>query len=124
VREDQILPHLAAIGILLAGSAGTPARGNRGLAQVTGPDGTEVTRDHRAGREPAAEQADRGPGEQRCAASARACALRAAVEHDAGRSRDRGGPGDDDRPHIGRRVVRDILHDQMSSPILLAWLFG
>ena len=40
VREDQILPHLAAIAILLAGPAGTPARGNRGLAQVTGPDGT------------------------------------------------------------------------------------
>jgi len=26
--------------------------------------------------------------------------------------------------HIGRRVVHDILHDQMSSPVLLAWLFG
>jgi len=37
VREDQILPHLAAIGILLAGSAGTPARGSRGVAQLTGP---------------------------------------------------------------------------------------
>jgi site-specific DNA recombinase len=40
VREDQILPHLAAIGILLAGPAGKPDRGNRGLAQVTGPVGT------------------------------------------------------------------------------------
>ena len=40
VREDQILPHLAAIGILLAGSARTPGRGNRGLAQLTGPAGT------------------------------------------------------------------------------------
>ena len=40
VREDQILPHLAAIAILLAGPAGKPARGNRGLAQLTGPDGT------------------------------------------------------------------------------------
>jgi hypothetical protein len=34
------VPHLAAIGILLAGPTGTPARGNRGLAQLTGPDGT------------------------------------------------------------------------------------
>jgi hypothetical protein len=40
VREDQIVPHLAAIGILLAGQAVKPTRGNRGLAQVTGPDGT------------------------------------------------------------------------------------
>ena len=40
MREDQIVPHLAAIGILLAGPAGTPARGNRGLAQVTGPAST------------------------------------------------------------------------------------
>jgi hypothetical protein len=36
VREDQILPHLAAIGILLA----SPAAGNRGPAQVTGPADT------------------------------------------------------------------------------------
>ncbi len=40
IREDQILPHLAAIAILLASPAGTPRHGNRGLAQVTGPDGT------------------------------------------------------------------------------------
>jgi hypothetical protein len=40
VRENQILPHLAAIAILLAGPAGTLARGNRGLAMVTGPAGT------------------------------------------------------------------------------------
>jgi len=37
VREDEILPHLAALAILLAGPAGEPGRGNRGLAQVTGP---------------------------------------------------------------------------------------
>jgi site-specific DNA recombinase len=37
VREDQILPHLAALAILLAGPAGKPGRRNRGLAQVTGP---------------------------------------------------------------------------------------
>jgi site-specific DNA recombinase len=37
VREEQILPHLAAIGILLAGSARTPGRGSRGAAQLTGP---------------------------------------------------------------------------------------
>jgi hypothetical protein len=36
VREDQILPHLAAVGILLAGSASTGG-GNRGRAQVTSP---------------------------------------------------------------------------------------
>ena len=40
VREDQILPHLAAIAILLAGPARKPARANRGPAQLTGPDGT------------------------------------------------------------------------------------
>jgi hypothetical protein len=40
VREDQVLPHLAAISILLAGQAGTPARGSRGLARVTGPADT------------------------------------------------------------------------------------
>ena len=37
VREDQILPHLAAIGILLAGSVGDTGGGKRGPAQVTGP---------------------------------------------------------------------------------------
>ena len=37
VREDQILPHLAAIGILLAGVAGKPGCRNRGPAQVTSP---------------------------------------------------------------------------------------
>jgi len=40
VREDQLLPHLAAISILLAGSAGTPGRGSHGVAQVTGPADT------------------------------------------------------------------------------------
>ena len=40
VREDQILPHLAAIGILLAGPTRNPARGNRSLAQLTGPADT------------------------------------------------------------------------------------
>jgi site-specific DNA recombinase len=37
VREDQILPHLAAIGILLAGSAGKPGPRSCSIAQVTGP---------------------------------------------------------------------------------------
>ena len=37
VREDQILPHLAAISTLLAGVAGEPGCGNCGPAQVTGP---------------------------------------------------------------------------------------
>ena len=37
MREDQIVPHLAAIAILLAGPPGTPARANRSLAQVTDP---------------------------------------------------------------------------------------
>jgi site-specific DNA recombinase len=32
VREDQILPHLAAIAILLAGPAGIPAPGSCGAA--------------------------------------------------------------------------------------------
>ncbi len=50
VREDQIMPHLAAIAILLAVPAGTPARGNRGLTQLTGPDGTAALIDQlRAG---------------------------------------------------------------------------
>jgi hypothetical protein len=40
VREDLVLPHLAALAILLAGHAGRPVRGSRGLAQLTGPDGT------------------------------------------------------------------------------------
>jgi hypothetical protein len=40
VREDQVLPHLAAIAILLVGPAGKPGRGIRSLLQVTGPDGT------------------------------------------------------------------------------------
>ena len=37
MREDQVLPHLAAIAILLAGLAGKPGRGNRGIGRVTGP---------------------------------------------------------------------------------------
>jgi site-specific DNA recombinase len=40
VREDQILPHLAALAILLAGPAGTPARGSCSRAKLTGPAGT------------------------------------------------------------------------------------
>jgi hypothetical protein len=40
VREDQIMPHLAAIAILLAGPPGETSGGNRGLSQLTGPDGT------------------------------------------------------------------------------------
>jgi hypothetical protein len=40
VREDQILPHLAAIAILLGGRAGKPARQNRGLAHPSGPAAT------------------------------------------------------------------------------------
>ena len=40
MREDQILPHLAAIAILLFGPAGESGCGNRGLAQLTGPAGT------------------------------------------------------------------------------------
>jgi len=40
VREDQILPHLAALAILLASPAGKPDRADRGVAQLTGPDGT------------------------------------------------------------------------------------
>jgi site-specific DNA recombinase len=40
VREDQILPHLAAISILLAGAARTPGVGGCGAAQLTGPEDT------------------------------------------------------------------------------------
>ena len=40
VREDQILPHLAALAILLAGDAGKPARGNSIRAQLTRPADT------------------------------------------------------------------------------------
>jgi len=40
LREDQILPHLAAISILLAGYARAPGRGSCGAAQVTGPADT------------------------------------------------------------------------------------
>jgi site-specific DNA recombinase len=40
VREDQILPHLAALAILLAAPDRAPARGNRSLVQVTGPAAT------------------------------------------------------------------------------------
>ena len=69
-----------------------------------------VTRDHRGGGEPAAEHDGRGPGEQRRTPPAQAGVFRAAVQHDAGRSRDRGGRGDGDRPYVARRVVHDILH--------------
>jgi hypothetical protein len=37
VREDQILPHLAAIAVLLTGSAGIPGPDSGGSAQLTGP---------------------------------------------------------------------------------------
>ncbi len=40
IREDQILPHLAAIAVLLAGYARTPGRGSCGAAQITGPADT------------------------------------------------------------------------------------
>src|SRR5260370_787496 len=49
VRGDQVLPHLAALAILLAGDAGQDA-GNRALAQLTGPDCTAAMIDRlRAG---------------------------------------------------------------------------
>ncbi len=70
-----------------------------------------VTRDHRAGGEPAAEHGSRAPGEQRRGPSAQAGAFRAAVQYDAGRSRDRGSQGDGDHPQIGGRVVHEILHE-------------
>jgi site-specific DNA recombinase len=51
VREDQVLPHLAAIAILLAGPAGKPGHGNRGPVQVTGPNEAGALIDRlRAGR--------------------------------------------------------------------------
>ncbi len=40
MREDQILPHLAAIAILLASRISELGRTNPGPGQVTGPDGT------------------------------------------------------------------------------------
>jgi hypothetical protein len=40
VREDQVLPHLAALAILLAGQAAAPGCENHGPAHVTGPVGT------------------------------------------------------------------------------------
>jgi hypothetical protein len=40
VREDQILPHLAALAILLSGPAGKPTRGSRIRVQLTRPAGT------------------------------------------------------------------------------------
>jgi site-specific DNA recombinase len=46
VREDQILPHLAALGILLTGSAWKPGPGSRGIAQVTCPASAAVLIDH------------------------------------------------------------------------------
>jgi hypothetical protein len=50
VREDQILPHLAAIAILLAASAGISGPDSGGSAQVTGPaDGAVLTGRLRAG---------------------------------------------------------------------------
>jgi site-specific DNA recombinase len=42
VREDQILPHLAALAILLAVPAGKPARRSRIRAQLTRPADTAV----------------------------------------------------------------------------------
>jgi site-specific DNA recombinase len=50
VREEQVLPHLAAIAILLAGPARLSGPGSRGRAQLTGPDSTALLIDHlRAG---------------------------------------------------------------------------
>ena len=50
VREDQILPHLAAIAILLAASAGISGPESGGSAQVTGPaDGAVLIDRLRAG---------------------------------------------------------------------------
>jgi site-specific DNA recombinase len=42
VREDQILPHLAALSILLTGPAWKPGPGSRGIAQVTCPASAAV----------------------------------------------------------------------------------
>jgi site-specific DNA recombinase len=37
LREDEVLPHLAALAILRGGQAAAPQRGTRALASVTGP---------------------------------------------------------------------------------------
>jgi hypothetical protein len=37
VREDQILPHLAAVAILLRGAGQPPSRSGKNMAQVTTP---------------------------------------------------------------------------------------
>jgi site-specific DNA recombinase len=42
VREDQILPHLAALAILLASPAGKPGPRSRAIVQVTGPASAAV----------------------------------------------------------------------------------
>jgi site-specific DNA recombinase len=49
VREDQILPHLAAVAILLAGDAGKPGRTSGGPAPLTGPAGAAALIDQLRG---------------------------------------------------------------------------
>ncbi len=68
-----------------------------------------VSRDHRAGGEPAAEHDGRTSGEQRRTPPTQAGPHRAAVQHDAGRGWDCDDPGDGDRPQKARRVVHDNL---------------
>lgn len=46
VREDQILPHLSALGILLIGQDQGPDHGKRGTAQITVPGHAAELIDH------------------------------------------------------------------------------
>ena len=77
-----------------------------------------TSRDPRSPRWRSTRRRTRRPRRRRAAphAAGQAGAHRAAVQRDAGQSRDRGGPGDDDRPQAGRRVIHGILHQWAGSP--------
>ena len=90
---------------VVARALAAPGMTNR----LEAPHAFRVTGDHPAGGEPAAEHDGGAAGEQRRPRPAQAGARRPAVQDDAGSGRDRGDPGDDDRPQVARRVVHGSL---------------
>src|SRR5580704_13004792 len=88
-------------------SRSTPATTSRPAYRLTRPRTLTTTSDP---SEPAAARATPYPSLTLSISLLKPVSPCPAVQHGAGQSGDRGGPGDDDRPQIGRRVVHVVLH--------------
>ena len=100
VREDQILPHLAALAILLAGPAGKPVRGSRG------PGAADRPGRHGSAHRPAARRRHRPHLRPGWPDPARRRSRRAGGHHRHGRRRHPLTPGQGKEDRLGRSGKR------------------